>query len=691
MKKIVIFLVFFILLSDLVAHSDKVIFQTNVSELNNLSQQFLIKWELKHKEALRKAEEMDIPTIIDNEDVYMELVYFDEFNVPIYHITTNSNAAITISTDHVHPGGSAGLNLTGSGFTIREWDAGGVLMTHQEFTGRLTNGDGTSGTHYHSTHVAGTIMAAGVQVNAKGMAYEADLKFFDWNSDTSEMATEAALGMLLSNHSYGFGRGWVWTGSSWTWYGQAAAGEDWSFGFYNNNSKDFDIIAYDAPYYLIIESAGNDRGDGPGDDPTHPNDGPYDCLADMAASKNVLTVAAVNDLTTTYSQPSDVVMSSFSSWGPCDDGRIKPDISANGVGLYSTDDDSDTDYTTLSGTSMAAPSATGSLALIQEHYEETKGSGLFMRSSTLKALTLHCADEAGSYDGPDYSFGWGLMNTERMAQYISNDGIDVRIEEITLTNGGTYQVTLPAVGTEPFKATICWTDPEGTPVTLSLDPSDPMLVNDLDIRITKDASTYYPWSLNRLIPANAATNSGDNSVDNVEQVYIANPAAGNYTITVTHKGTLIDDAGSTSPQQFGLIISGIESGYPLCDITNPSNNEVIEFGTVETISVTASDPSRSISNVKIYIDGILKTTLYSEPFEYVWDTGNETLDYHTIKATATDNELNTTEDIITVRVANPITNIFEDDFETDTGWSLSGEFERNAPGGLGGEHGNADP
>jgi subtilisin family serine protease len=692
MKKIIVFVILYSLFINVFANLDKVIYQTKVTELNQLSVRLQYEWERKHKAALKKAEQLNIPVIIDNEDVYMELSHFNEFDVPIYHIIENSNAAITISTDHVHPGGSAGLNLTGSGILVRQWDADGVRTTHQELTGRVTNGDGASPTHYHSTHVAGTIMASGVQANAKGMAYEANLKFFDWNSDTSEMATEAGLGMLLSNHSYGFGRGWVWTGSSWVWYGQSSPGEDWSFGFYNSNSEDFDAIAYDAPYYLIVESAGNDRGDGPGSDPDHPDaDGPYDCVADMAVSKNVLTVAAVNDLTTTYSLPSDVVMSSFSSWGPCDDGRIKPDISANGVGLYSTDDDTDTDYTTLSGTSMAAPSTTGSLALIQEHYEETKGTGLFMRSSTLKALTLHCADEAGLNDGPDYEFGWGLMNTERMAQYISNDGINVRIEEITLTNGGTYQVTLPAVGTEPFKATICWTDPEGTPVALSLDPSDPMLVNDLDIRITKVASTYYPWSLNRLIPTNAATNSGDNSVDNVEQVYIANPATGDYTITITHKGTLVDDTGSTSTQQFGLIISGIESGYPLCNITNPTNGEVIDIGDIVTITVDASDPSRSLTNVKIYIDNILKITDYSAPYQYIWNTIGESIDYHTIKAIAIDNNLNETEDQITVRVAYPVINIFEDDFETDKGWALITEFQRGAPGGLGGDYGNPDP
>ena len=133
------------------------------------------------------------------------------------------------------------------------------------------------------------------------------------------------------------------------------------------------------------------------------------------------------------------------------------------------------------------------------------------------------------------------------------------------------------------------------------------------------------------------------------------------------------------------------SGNPFCNIINPSNGEVIEIGSIVTITVDASDPSRSVSNVKIYIDDVLKITDYSAPYQYIWDTTGETLDYHTIKAAATDNELNETEDIITVRVANPTVNIFEDDFETNNGWMLTGEFERNAPGGLGGDYGNPDP
>ena len=687
MKRI-LSLVFLIFIYNFVfADLSKVIENSDVKKLNNLSINYRKKWEERKFDALTKANNRNIPLIIDNGKNYMELAYFDSEDKPIYRITNNADAAFTISTDKVYPTSGNGYSLTGDGILVREWDGGAVRASHQEFGGRATSGDGQTTTHYHSTHVAGTIMAAGVQPAAKGMAFEASLKYFDWNYDTSEMATEAADGMLLSNHSYGFGRGWAWN-NGWVWNGQSTAGEDWTFGLYNSNSREFDEIAYSAPYYLIVESAGNDRGDGPGDDPDHPNDGPYDCLADMAVGKNVLTVAAVDDLTGEYTQPSDVQMSYFSSWGPCDDGRIKPDISANGINLYSTYDGSDTDYSSISGTSMAAPSVTGSLALVQEYYQEQTGN--FLKAATLKALTVHCADEAGDSDGPDYEFGWGLMNTKRMVDYISADGYTVQINEQVLQNGGEYTITLPASGLEDFKATLCWTDPAGTALSSSLDPTTPALINDLDMRITQNGSTYFPWTLDRDNPANAATQNSDNSVDNIEQIVINNPN-GSYTITINHKGTLVNDNGTSAPQNYSLIISGISSGYPIVNIQNPSSGDIIEVGTIEPIQVSATDADGSISNVKFYIDNQLKATDSTSPYQYDWDTSAESLGSHTIKVIATDNENNQTEKSVSVTVSLPITELFYDGFETDKSWTLAGEFERAIPTGLGGEHGNADP
>jgi len=176
-----------------------------------------------------------------------------------------------------------------------------------------------------------------------------------------------------------------------------------------------------------------------------------------------------------------------------------------------------------------------------------------MRASTLKAVAIHTADEAGASDGPDYQFGWGLLNTESAASLISSVWIDQTehtMQEQLLTQGSTYTMQITSDGLQPLKVTLCWTDPAGTPVSAQLDPPNIMLVNDLDVRITGNSTTYNPWVLD---PANPSTGAatGDNIRDNVEQVYIASPTAGTYTITVNHKGTL--ESGS---QAFSLIMSG---------------------------------------------------------------------------------------------------------------------------------------
>ncbi len=559
--------------------------ETNKLALQNFAVEKKAEFEKKKAEALKYAEEKNIPVFIQTEKAYMELMFIDEYGKPQYYITENANSAKTISTNKVNPGGGNGLSLDGAGMTVHEWDGGAIRTTHQELTGRVTQGDGASTTHYHAQHVAGTMIGSGVVASAKGMAPAANLRAFDWNSDESEMATEASNGALVSNHSYGYGRGWSWNGSSWVWYGNTSIStqEDYLFGFYDSQAKDWDQIAYNAPNYLIVKSAGNDRGDGPTSG-TYPQDGPYDCISHSGISKNILTVGAVEDIPAGYSQPSDVVMSSFSSWGPCDDSRIKPDIVTNGVGLYSADDDNDSDYQSLSGTSMASPSATGSLLLLQEHHQELKGSGIFMKAATLKALVIATADEAGNNAGPDYSFGWGLMNTLKAAQKITEDQTINVLDELSINNGSSYQRTVKAKGGEPLEITIVWTDKPGTPVSASLDPANAMLVNDLDLRITKDASTYYPWKLSAANPSSAATRSGENNVDNVEMVTIDNPVANaDYTIIIDHDGTL--DGGS---QAFSIIIDGITetaTQAPVAEFT--ASSTTINAGQ----SVTFSDQS----------------------------------------------------------------------------------------------------
>ncbi|NML20171.1 S8 family serine peptidase [Pseudoflavitalea sp. G-6-1-2] len=523
----------------------------------------------------------------------------DAYGNPVYLITdNNSDAAATISTNKLYSGGSLGLSLSGSSSSMLNkvalWDGGNVLTTHQDLTGRITNKDLAS-VILHSTHVAGTMMGSGAgNPLARGMAYGLPkLITHDFDDHISEMMSEAP-NLLISNHSYGEIGGWFVNqneGNRWEFWGPYNRNEDPRFGFYSSDTQVWDSIAYNAPYYLIVKSSGNNRSlKGPavgqpywrynssgvmadaGNRPAgiSSNDG-YDIITTYGTAKNILTVGAVYPLTAGYTGASSVTIAPFSSWGPTDDGRIKPDIVADGVGLLSTSNAGNTLYASLNGTSMSTPNISGSLALLQEYYAQKHG-GAFMRSATLRGLIIHTADEAGPAAGPDYQFGWGLANIAKAATTITDDFESAKkqiIQEKVLNNGTTYTIGVTARDGEPLTATICWTDPKGsvTPNGTLNDPT-PKLVHDLDLRVSlaSDGTMYYPWKLDRTNPSAAAT-KGDNIVDNVEKIEIPNPVAGKtYVITVSHKTSL-----ARGSQAFSLIVSGVASvvtGIQNVDATN---------------------------------------------------------------------------------------------------------------------------
>ena len=348
-------------------------------------------------------------------------------------------------------------------------------------------------------------------------------------------------------------------------------------------------------------------------------DGGYDLLNSQSVAKNGLVVGAVHKIpggygalttnvvtttnittapdgmmvtntviTTNVTANTNVVMSAFSSWGPTDDGRIKPDVVAAGgtgwglnhpvdtmppieEGLFSTHIDipntpANTSYAPDFGTSMAAPTVAGALNLLVQLHRREVVDNQPMLASTLRALAIHTADEAGDHPGPDYRFGWGLFNALSAANLMTNnfhsDSL-AHIKEVPLynirtvaTNGTTEDYTdyikFPVVarGNEPLKVTLCWNDPP--PQTLpdpALDSTKRMLVNDLNLRlvhstivtnsntnINTSLMSYRPWVLDPANPARAARR-GYNRRDNVEQVVVESPITnGVYEVNVTKRG-----------------------------------------------------------------------------------------------------------------------------------------------------------
>ena len=459
---------------------------------------------------------------------------FDD-GTPKYYTTDNREGAITTRTDRVHTDGVAGLDLNGEDMIGGVWDGGRVRDTHNLLENRTSQIDNPGSISNHSTHVSGTMIGSASQINgqAKGMAPMAELITYDFSADEPEMTNAAANGLLISNHSYGIASSNV---------------PLWYIGYYDSNARDIDRIVYNAPYYLPICSAGNDRQSG-----ENPADGGYDYLTDKSVAKNNIVVAATFEVLD-YEDASDVFMSSFSSWGPTDDGRIKPDISAKGVNMLSSTGTSNNAYGNSSGTSMSSPNVSGSLILLQQHYNNLNQE--YMLASTLRALTLHTADEAGNNPGPDYRFGWGLMNSERAAALISDDTDHSMIITQTLDANDVYTYTFKADGTKDIAATIAWTDPAASLLPGgNNDLATSRLMNDLDLRISRDGGlTYFPWILDVAAPSAGAT-TGDNAVDNVEKIEIPEPIAGDYIVRVSHKGQML----TNDSQVFSLILEGITS------------------------------------------------------------------------------------------------------------------------------------
>lgn len=582
MKTLFLFLLFpFFLFSQTVSERQKIAStynQANIANLKRSNEEFTLIQQKRIEEYKKQH-----PFV---ESELMSLQRIEDDGTPIFYTIFNAGSSATIGTNKMYPGGSLGLSVTGAGMTAGIWDGGKVRDTHQEFTGgKVILSDATATLSSHSTHVAGTIMASGFSPLRKGIAYGAQAKTYDWTSDYNEMLAFGTAGYLASNHSYGY---------------VAANLTDAKFGQYDTSSIQIDNVSNANPYYQIAVAAGNDR-----DDFTLAqvgNKGGYDLLSGFATCKNCLVVAAVDEVLN-YVNESSVVMSSFSNFGPTDDGRIKPDISAKGVGVNSSISTGNASYDTYQGTSMATPAITGMILMLQKHYNNLNSS--YMRASTVRGLICHSAKEAGLYPGPDYEFGWGLANAELAANIITNRNVSTVLEEDTLTSGETFIKQISISSAQKLTATICWTDPSGQANSgTDFDNRASRLKNNLDLKILKDGNTYYPWKLNVEDPTLAAVNFDDNDVDNVEKVEIENAQPGVYTIQVTNKGTLVG-AGT---QVFSLIANATTglslntADYAYNDsifiYPNPANN-VLNFTVKNNIAISGISIN-DISGKEIY-------------------------------------------------------------------------------------------
>ncbi|MFZ5594092.1 MAG: S8 family serine peptidase [Pseudomonadota bacterium] len=536
-------------------------------------------------------------------------------------IPTNVEAATPSKIDRLW---AAPYGLTGSGVVIGAWDEGIVQASHPDLAGRVTVAEeGTVAGH--STHVAGTLIGSGFAMpSAKGMAPGGTLLSYDYYGDVlgQQAMAQSSYGMAVSNHSWNYAAGWVYNrygGGKWVWYGGAGNAKDPDFGAYDYVAQGWDKLVAERGL-IVVKSAGNDRSDtGAGSAPHyhigdsttlhidwHGPDGDYDSIGQIGAAKNLITVGAVD---------AAGGMTAFSAWGPADDGRVKPDIVATGAGVYSTW--LNNGYTWLSGTSMSTPVVSGAVALIVERYRVV-AKGQTPAPHLVKALLTHSARDLGN-KGPDYVYGWGMLDAQAAVGLI-DDGVGPgrRIDTGSVTDGTeqSFSLVVPA-STPRLKMTIAWTDPPAVPGAAKA------LVNDLDLElVAPDGTIYYPYSLAGLTnPSAPATAVGPNRVDNIEQVVVEAPVAGTWRARV--RGAVVRGSqdyalvnGAASAAGTALLSISINQGaaeVPSRDVTvslrgsseagvsgyylseNPALPSAADFTPVPTATTYQTDLSYTLS------------------------------------------------------------------------------------------------
>jgi subtilisin family serine protease len=559
-----------------------------------------------------------LPTLATDERV------FGVYGPPLHVKSLNAVAA---QLSKVTPLFSAPYNLTGSGVVLSIFEPNGPPdIAHTEFGGRVTN-------HFpagrapdtHATHVSGTMVAAGLNAAAKGMAPAATLHAFDANPSLPDGSFDFALllkskqddpkavGSVADNNSWDFAFSWQREAAGFVWYGN----ED-GYGAYSGlESEPYDALMRLPGVPMIVHAAGNDAEagnpalslpwsphkhiedqkpdgsyphtycysqNGSGTDcatapaffgcsagttycetTKHPTHGASTTIGLMASTKNSMTVGAINQDGTT--------IAGFSSQGPTTDGRVKPEIVAKGVNQFSTFPSNS--YSTLNGTSMATPVITGIAALITQQYRKTFGTT--PTPPILKTLLIAGADDLGNA-GPDYVFGFGLADAKASVDLvIADNGSGSRIRTGTIGNAQDIDIPIALSSAQKLRVVLGWFDPEVllVPENSDDDPlADKTLINDLDVKvIDPSGATVLPYVLDLNNPTVAATR-GVNHTDTTEEIEIANAVPGTYHIVI--HGAIGDTRSST--QDYVLVTNGGTAVAPCADPYEPNDTQATAYG-----------------------------------------------------------------------------------------------------------------
>ncbi len=420
----------------------------------------------------------------------------------------------------------------------------------------------------HGTHVAGSIAGSGVssQSGIRGTAYGAKLVVQGMWSDMMGNIMPPAIHRLFDG---AFQEGARIHSNSW--------GAPNSNGRYDSWASQTDTWLFNNPDFLAVFAAGNDGAD-------RNRDGVIDegSVSSPGSSKNVLTVGAsknylleggiqrrmqelrdgvnkwgVEPLASSTLSDNPQGMAAFSSRGPTADGRLKPEVVAPGTNIVSArskhpkakPEDSwgiyDDNYLYMGGTSMATPLTSGAMAIVRQYLLQKLGVAS-VSSALLKATVANTATDLfpGQFGSrsqgqeqpsrrPNNHGGWGLVSLESL---VSDEGRQYLDRREGLSTGQEESFQVVVAGNGALKVTMAYTD---APAAANASRT---LVNDLDLEVVgPDGRVFYP---------NHRT--GKDSVNNMEEVDILQPAAGTYRVVV--KGANVPQ-GKNGFQPYALVVS----------------------------------------------------------------------------------------------------------------------------------------
>ena len=474
---------------------------------------------------------------------------------------------------HIVPLRASSYSLDGSTINVAVFDAGWVDDTHPDLRFRVSHdptligargrpvGDYTV-VHSHATHMAGVIASSGVgNPEAEGSAPAAGivsyLAAYSYADIDDLVASEAARhDFHIANHSYGSG-----IPCSPSTIEPCRSDPQWTS--YIQHAREADTWTTEAGV-LSIYSAGNDGLAKQSLGVIGWESDNWSTIYSGGAAKNVIATCAASF--SPYGGV-DYFVRLDSSKGPASDGRIKPDVCADGGhsvnGLAWTTHPGG-GYETTEATSAAAAQMSGVAALIAQHFRRTWSwtypipRVASIDPALVRGLVIHTALDmtesnsgrwynrlftAHATEGPDYTTGWGYVDAQAAVDALRE--LRYRFGSVAAGETRELEVDVPAGGS--FKVTLVWTDP---PASLGAAPA---LVNDLDLRLVHRATgrAFFPWRLDPRSPMMSATH-GINVVDNVEQVVLSGSfPSGVYRIVV--QGRMVP----RGPQMFVVVADAV--------------------------------------------------------------------------------------------------------------------------------------